>query len=74
MCRDAPKREPSAAEDSYWTKGWQKNIGYTPHEINYNKSNQFDEKYSDRFSVGKMSAKSTKSSKSKSSGRESNRY
>lgn len=71
MCRNADKPKKPTDEPN-WTKSWQKNIGYTPHEINYNKSDRFDERsYSDRYSVGKVSAKS------KCSGRESkksNRY
>lgn len=58
VCRDAKTPEQLRNEDLYWTKHWQKNIGYTPHEIDY-KTDRFDERdrYSDRFSVGKMSGK-----------------
>ncbi|XP_062552599.1 uncharacterized protein LOC134217799 isoform X1 [Armigeres subalbatus] len=58
VCRDAKTPEQLRNEDLYWTKHWQKSIGYTPHEIDY-KTDRFDERdrYSDRFSVGKMSGK-----------------
>ncbi|XP_055622548.1 uncharacterized protein LOC129766116 [Toxorhynchites rutilus septentrionalis] len=58
VCRDAKTPEQLRNEDLYWTKHWQKSIGYTPHEIDY-KTDRFDERdrYSDRFSVSKMSGK-----------------
>lgn len=63
VCRDAKTPSQLRNEDLYWTRHWQKNIGYTPQEINYNyKADKFDG-YSDRYSVSKMSG-----------GRESNRY
>lgn len=55
VCRDAKTPEQIRNEDLYWTRHWQKNIGYTPHEINY-KADRYDG-YSDRYSVGKMSGK-----------------
>ncbi|XP_053685485.1 uncharacterized protein LOC128735044 [Sabethes cyaneus] len=58
VCRDAKTPDQLRNEDLYWTKHWQKSIGYTPHEIDY-KTDRFDERdrYSDRFSVSKMSGK-----------------
>jgi hypothetical protein len=58
VCRDAKTPAQLRNEDLYWTKHWQKNIGYTPHEINY-KTDRYDERdrYSDRYSVGKTSGK-----------------
>ncbi|XP_075159572.1 uncharacterized protein LOC142232789 [Haematobia irritans] len=64
VCRDAKTPSQVRNEDLYWTRHWQKNIGYTPQEINY-KADKYDA-YSDRYSVGKMSGKY--------SDRESNRY
>lgn len=61
VCRDAKTPSQLRNEDLYWTRYWQKNIGYTPHEINYKA-----DAYSDRYSVGKTSGKY--------SDRESNRY
>lgn len=43
-------------KDFYWTKHWQKNIGYTPHEeINYKTDDR--DRFSDHYSVGKTSGK-----------------
>ena len=58
VCRNAKSPEDLKNEDIYWTKHWSKNIGYTPHEIDY-KTDRFDERdrYSDRYSVGGKSAK-----------------
>uniref|UniRef100_A0A1A9VE99 Uncharacterized protein n=2 Tax=Glossina TaxID=44049 RepID=A0A1A9VE99_GLOAU len=64
VCRDAKTPSQVRNEDLYWTRHWQKNIGYTPQEINY-KADKYDA-YSDRYSVSKMSGKY--------SDRESNRY
>lgn len=64
LCRDIKTPSQIRNEDLYWTKHWQKNIGYTPQEINY-KTDKYDG-YSDRYSVSKMSGKY--------SDRESNRY
>uniref|UniRef100_A0A1B0CFL9 Uncharacterized protein n=1 Tax=Lutzomyia longipalpis TaxID=7200 RepID=A0A1B0CFL9_LUTLO len=55
VCRDAKTPSQLRNEDLYWTRHWQKNIGYTPHEINY-KTDRYDG-YSDRYSVSKMSGK-----------------
>lgn len=53
VCRDAKTPSQVRNEDLYWTKHWQKSIGYTPqNEINY-KADRYD---SDRYSVGRMSA------------------
>lgn len=64
VCRDVKTPSQVRNEDLYWTRHWQKNIGYTPQEINY-KTDKYDG-YSDRYSVSKMSGKY--------SDRESNRY
>ncbi|KAM7358667.1 uncharacterized protein ACRADG_003554 isoform 1-T2 [Cochliomyia hominivorax] len=64
VCKDAKTPSQVRNEDLYWTRHWQKNIGYTPQEINY-KADKYDA-YSDRYSVSKMSGKY--------SDRESNRY
>lgn len=63
VCRDAKTPSQLRNEDLYWTRYWQKNIGYTPHEINY-KVDRYND--SDRYSVSKISGKY--------SDRESNRY
>lgn len=65
VCRDVKTPAQLRNEDIYWTKYWQKNIGYTPHEINY-KADRYNDGYSDRYSVSKISGKY--------SDRESNRY
>lgn len=65
VCRDAKTPAQVRNEDLYWTRYWQKNIGYTPHEINY-KADRYNDAYSDRYSVSKISGKY--------SDRESNRY
>lgn len=62
--RDAKTPSQVRNEDLYWTRHWQKNIGYTPQEINY-KADKYDA-YSDRYSVSKLSGKY--------SDRESQRY
>ncbi|XP_037936303.1 uncharacterized protein LOC119670208 [Teleopsis dalmanni] len=64
VCHDAKTPSQIRNEDLYWTRHWQKNIGYTPQEINY-KADKYDA-YSDRYSVSKISGKY--------SDRESNRY
>ncbi|EDW73390.1 uncharacterized protein Dwil_GK16674 [Drosophila willistoni] len=64
VCRDAKTPSQVRNEDLYWTRHWQKNIGYTPQEINY-KADKYDN-YSDRYSVSKLSGKY--------SDRESQRY
>ncbi|TDG44323.1 hypothetical protein AWZ03_009213 [Drosophila navojoa] len=64
VCRDAKTPSQVRNEDLYWTRHWQKNIGYTPQEINY-KADKYDA-YSDRYSVSKLSGKY--------SDRESQRY
>ena len=79
VCRNAKSPSDLKNEDIYWTKHWSKNIGYTPHEIDY-KKDEYDEKYSDRYSIGGKSGKSKysdggKSGKSKySEGRSHHRY
>lgn len=55
VCRDAKTPAQVRNEDLYWTKHWQKNIGYTPHEIDY-KADRYDG-YSDGYSIGKASGK-----------------
>ncbi|XP_055382583.1 uncharacterized protein LOC129612824 [Condylostylus longicornis] len=55
VCRDAKTPSQLRNEDLYWTRHWQKNIGYTPQEINY-KVDKYDN-YSDRYSVSKMSVR-----------------
>lgn len=64
VCRDVKTPSQVRNEDLYWTRHWQKNIGYTPQEINY-KADKYDA-YSDRYSVSKLSGKY--------SDRESQRY
>lgn len=53
VCRDAKTPSQLRNEDLYWTKHWQKSIGYTPNEINY--KGDRDGAYSDRYSVSKYS-------------------
>lgn len=58
VCRDAKTPSQLRNEDLYWTKHWQKNIGYTPqNEINYkaDRERYADGAYSDRYSVSKYS-------------------
>jgi hypothetical protein len=50
VCRDVKTPSQVRKEDLYWTKHWQKNIGYTPHEIDYKTD-------PDGYSVSKMSGK-----------------
>ncbi|KAG5670405.1 hypothetical protein PVAND_000673 [Polypedilum vanderplanki] len=60
VCRDVKTPAQLRNEDLYWTKHWQKNIGYTPHEIDYKTD-------PDGYSVSKIS-------NSKYSDRGSSRY
>lgn len=64
VCRDAKTPSQLRDEDLYWTHHWQKNIGYTPQEINY-KTDRYPDNYSDRYSISKAS---------RYSDQESNRY
>lgn len=62
VCRDAKTPSQIRNEDLYWTKHWQKSVGYTPqNEINYkgdrDRYGGGDGAYSDRYSVSKMSGK-----------------
>lgn len=67
VCRDAKTPSQLRNEDLYWTRYWQKNIGYTPHEINYKADRYNNDAFeNDRYSVSKISGKY--------SDRESNRY
>ncbi|XP_070502674.1 uncharacterized protein [Chironomus tepperi] len=50
VCRDVKTPAQLRNEDLYWTKHWQKNIGYTPHEIDYKTD-------PDGYSVSKISGK-----------------
>jgi len=50
VCRDVKTPSQLRNEDLYWTKHYQKNIGYTPHEIDYKTD-------PDGYSVSKMSGK-----------------
>lgn len=50
VCRDVKTPKQLRNEDLYWTKHYQKNIGYTPHEIDYKTD-------PDGYSVSKMSGK-----------------
>lgn len=53
VCRDAKTPSQLRNEDLYWTKHWQKSIGYTPqNEINYkaDRDRYGDGAYSDRYS------------------------
>lgn len=66
VCRDAKTPAQLRNEDLYWTRYWQKNIGYTPHEINYKVDR---DRYNDAYSTHSVSKIS-----GKYSDRESNRY
>lgn len=61
VCRESrpPPRHP---DDLYWTHHWQKNIG-SP-EIYYKAEEKYNDpdRYSDRYSVGKMSKYSDRAS------------
>jgi len=59
VCRDAKHPDDIDPEDLYWTHHWQKTIG-SP-EIHYKTEEKFaDDRYSDRYSVGKLSKYSDK--------------
>lgn len=62
VCRDAKTPSQLRDEDLYWTKHWQKNIGYVPNEISYKTDSKYDEpdKYSDKYSIANKSIKSGK--------------
>lgn len=69
VCRDAKTPSQVQNEELYWTKHWQKNIGYVPNEISY-KTDKFDEadKYSDKYSTankygGKYSSRENSASR-----------
>ncbi|XP_034250331.1 uncharacterized protein LOC117650836 [Thrips palmi] len=56
VCRDAKSPREVAAEPHYWTHHWQKNFS-TP-EIRYKSEEKYpDDRFSDRYSVGKYSEK-----------------
>jgi hypothetical protein len=50
VCKDVRTPKQVRNEDLYWTKHWQKNIGFTPKEIDYKAE-------PDGYSVSKMSGK-----------------
>lgn len=50
VCKDVKTPSQVRDEDLYWTKHWQKNIGYKPQEIDYKTD-------PDGYSVSKMSGK-----------------
>lgn len=70
VCRDAKSPSQLRNEDLYWTKHWQKSIGYTPqNEINYkaDRDRYADGgAYSDRYSVSKYSERDHPGSRSAS--------
>ncbi|XP_019871676.1 uncharacterized protein LOC109600049 [Aethina tumida] len=56
ICKDVKSPAEVQPEDLYWTHHWQKHIG-TP-EIHYKAEEKYpDDRYSDRYSVSKLSAK-----------------
>ncbi|KAI4471151.1 hypothetical protein MML48_1g08466 [Holotrichia oblita] len=56
ICREFKSPKDVNPDDLYWTHHWQKNIG-TP-EIHYKTEEKYvDDRYSDRYSVSKMSGK-----------------
>ncbi|XP_071057420.1 uncharacterized protein [Onthophagus taurus] len=56
ICRDFKSPKDVNPEDFYWTHHWQKTFG-TP-EINYKTEEKYpDDRYSDRYSVSKLSSK-----------------
>ncbi|CAH0546019.1 unnamed protein product [Brassicogethes aeneus] len=56
ICRDFKSPSEINPDDLYWTHHWQKHIG-TP-EIHYKAEEKYpDDRYSDRYSVSKLSAK-----------------
>lgn len=58
ICRDVKSPSEVNPDDIYWTHHWQKNIGYTPSEIHYKAEEKYpDDRYSDRYSVSKLSGK-----------------
>lgn len=58
ICRDVKHPKDVRPEDMYWTHHWQKTIG-SPPEIHYRAEEKYPDtdRYSDRFSVSKMSTK-----------------
>lgn len=54
VCRDVKTPSQLREEDLYWTKHWEKNIGYKPQEIDYKTDYKTDP---DGYSVSKMSGK-----------------
>ncbi|XP_017774206.1 PREDICTED: uncharacterized protein LOC108560977 [Nicrophorus vespilloides] len=56
VCREVKHPDDVHPEDLYWTHHWQKNIG-SP-EIHYKAEEKYaDDRYSDRYSVSKLSGK-----------------
>ncbi|XP_018566880.1 uncharacterized protein LOC108907620 isoform X2 [Anoplophora glabripennis] len=56
ICKDVKNPREVNPEDMYWTHHWQKNIGSS--EIHYKAGEKYaDDRYSDRYSVGKLSGK-----------------
>lgn len=56
ICREFKSPKDVNPDDFYWTHHWQKHIG-TP-EIHYKSEEKFaDDRYSDRYSVSKLSGK-----------------
>ncbi|XP_065161020.1 uncharacterized protein [Atheta coriaria] len=59
VCRDAKRPDEIHPEDLYWTHHWQKSFGTVPpSEVHYKTSEKYaDDRYSDRYSVSKLSGK-----------------
>lgn len=60
ICRDVKHPKDVRPEDMYWTHHWQKTIGSAPpSEIHYRAEEKYPDadRYSDRYSVSKMSTK-----------------
>lgn len=56
ICKDVKKPSDVNPDDLYWTHHWQKNIGSS--EIHYKAEEKYgDDRYSDRYSVSKLSGK-----------------
>ncbi|VEN34250.1 unnamed protein product [Callosobruchus maculatus] len=56
ICREFKSPRDVNPDDLYWTHHWQKNIGSS--EIHYNTKDKYaDDRYSDRYSVSKLSGK-----------------
>ncbi|XP_050297950.1 uncharacterized protein LOC126737209 [Anthonomus grandis grandis] len=58
ICRDVQPPSQVNPDELYWTHHWSKTIGASPSEIHYKAEEKYgDDRYSDRYSVSKLSGK-----------------